>query len=317
MPVTPEDLTAISRLVYGLCGLVLDETKGYLIESRLSRLATEAGCASYRELADKARLPGKQALQHEIIDAITTQETLFFRDSSPFDALQFKALPDLIDLRLRSGAPRRMRFWSAAASTGQESYSLAMTLCETLPDLAAWDITILGTDISNAAIRQASRGCYAKHEIQRGMKAGLLPKYFRETSDGWKVKDELRAMVTFARRNLLEPFAELGPFDVIFCRNVAIYFDAPTRRSLFLRLAERLTPAGYLFTGSSECLTDLGPQFAPQHHCRTSFYQPQKLQAGGGPPRPSAPAAMAAAAAFPTAVNPRREPQLAGLPARV
>lgn len=309
---TSDDIHAISQLVHSLCGLVLDETKGYLIESRLSRMAATAGCATYRELAEKSRRPGHQALQHEIIDAITTQETLFFRDSSPFDALQFKVLPDLIDHFNRNGLPKRLRLWSAAASTGQEAYSLAMTLRETLPDIRAWNITILGTDISNAAIRQASRGAYAKHEILRGMKPTLLPRYFRETAEGWQVKDELRAMVTFARRNLLEPLADLGSFDVIFCRNVAIYFDAVARRSLFLRLAERLTPAGCLFTGSSECLNDLGPQFTPQHHCRASFYQPQK------PPAPAAAVRVptAAASLFPFAAAPRREPLLAGLPAR-
>ena len=310
MPVTSDDILAISQLVRSLCGLVLDETKGYLIESRLSRLAATAGCATYRQLAEKARQAGNPTLQHEIIDAITTQETLFFRDSSPFDALQFKALPELVDHCTRTRAPKRLRFWSAAASTGQEAYSLAMTLRETLPDVNAWNITILGTDISNAAIRQASRGAYAKHEIARGMKPALLARYFRETADGWQVKDELRAMVTFARRNLLEPLTDLGAFDVIFCRNVAIYFDPAARRSLFLRLAERLTPAGYLFTGSSECLSDLGPQFTPQHHCRASFYQPQK------PPAPIAPVRVPAAAPlFSSVVAPRREPLLAGLPA--
>jgi chemotaxis protein methyltransferase CheR len=274
--VTGDDILQISRLVHGLCGIVLDETKGYLVESRLGRIAEAAGCATFAELASKARLSTARALQNEIIDAITTQETLFFRDGSPFEALRHKAIPDLIDRMSGALFGKRLRIWSAAASTGQEAYSMAMTLCELLPDIRTWDVTILGTDISNSAVRQASAGRYAKHEIQRGMDARLLPRYFTEEPGGWKVKDELRAMVTFSRRNLLEPFTELGPFDVILCRNVAIYFDPPARRSLFLRLTERLVPDGYLFVGSSECLTDLGPQFTPQHHCRASFYQPNK-----------------------------------------
>jgi chemotaxis protein methyltransferase CheR len=298
LQITSEDISAIARIVQELCGLTLDATKGYLIESRLATIATAAGCATFQDLAQKARLPSNQTLRHEIIDAITTQETLFFRDDSPFAALQHKALPDLIDGKARTAFPKRLRIWSAACSTGQEPYSLAMTLSEILPAVATWDINILGTDISNAAIRQASMGQYAKHEIQRGMKTPLLTKYFREESAGWRIKDELRGMVTFARRNLLEPFANLGPFDVIFCRNVAIYFNAETRRNLFLRLAERLTPTGYLFVGSSECLTDLGPQFVPQHHCRGTYYQPHKPAAAAPPATaPAAAPAFSASAA--------------------
>jgi chemotaxis protein methyltransferase CheR len=272
---TADDILAVSRLVRDLCGLTLDASKGYLIESRLGEIARAAGCASFTELAYKAGAAGDRLLQNAIIDAITTQETLFFRDSSPFDALQHKVLPDLIDRR--AGAPRakRLRVWSAGCSTGQEPYSIAMTLCEAIPDVSSWDINVLGTDISNAAIRQASMGRYAKHEIQRGMKPHLLARHFREEAGGWKVKDQLRAMVTFGRRNLLEPFVDLGPFDVIFCRNVAIYFDPPTRRDLFRRVADRLTRDGRLFVGSSECLLDLGLQFLPQHYCHATYYLPQ------------------------------------------
>ena len=279
MQVTSEDIPAVARLVRELCGIVLDQTKGYLIDSRLSRLTEATGCVTFRDLVAKARAPGNAALRGEIINAITTQETLFFRDGAPFEALQYRVLPDLIDAKGRSHSPKRLRIWSAACSTGQEPYSIAMTLCELLPDFNAWDIMILATDISDDAIRKASLGRYADHEIQRGMKPQLLARYFAESAGGWKVKDELRAMISFARRNLLDPFSELGLFDVILCRNVAIYFDAPARRSLFNRLSDRLTPEGCLFAGSSECLTDLGPQFAPQNHCRATYYQPNKKPA--------------------------------------
>jgi chemotaxis protein methyltransferase CheR len=199
-------------------------------------------------------------------------------------------LPDLIDAIARSGGPKRLRLWSAACSTGQEPYSLAMVLRETIPDFASWNVSILATDISDAAITQASRGCYAAHEIDRGMRAALLPKYFKPGrvptggcggdplvgagQGGWQIKDEIRGMVSFQRRNLLQPFSELGTFEVIFCRKVAIYFDAPRRRDLFLRLADRLTPGGALVVGSSESLLDLGPRFAPRNHCRATYYQP-------------------------------------------
>jgi chemotaxis protein methyltransferase CheR len=272
LQVSDGDISAISRLVHELCGLTLDTSKEYLIQSRLGGIAEATGCATFAELAYRARCANNQAIRTAIVDAITTHETLFFRDQSPFETLQYKVLPDLIDAR--SGGPyaKRLRILSAACSTGQEPYSIAITLCETLPNVACWDVNVLGIDISNAAIRQASLGWYAEHEIQRGMKPHLLTKYFRPERNGWKVKDELRGMTSFSRRNLLEPMADLGPFDIIFCRNVAIYFDPQTRRDLFFRLVDRLKPDGYLFVGSSECLSDLGPQFVPCHRCRGTYY---------------------------------------------
>lgn len=277
MRVTTDDLRAVATLVHELCGVVLDDTKDYLVESRLADLAKANGCASYRELCEKARRSPDPDLQNKIIDAITTQETLFFRDQSPFDALRYKVLPELIDRKAKTAYPRRLRFWSAACSTGQEPYSIAITLCETIPAVAAWDIQILATDVSNAAVKAASLGWYPPHEIERGMKADLLHRYFVPHQGGWKVKDSLRAMVVFQRRNLLQPFASLGPFDVIFCRNVAIYFDSLQRKDLFHRLAQRLNPGGYLFVGASESLIDLGPAFTPKKHCRAIYYQPNPL----------------------------------------
>jgi chemotaxis protein methyltransferase CheR len=274
MQVTMEDITFVAKLVDELCGVVLDDSKGYLIESRLGDIAKASGCSSYRDLCQKARYNGDRVLQNKIIDAITTQETLFFRDESPFNALQHKAIPELLDIKAKTAFPKRLRIWSAASSTGQEAYSIGIMLCETIPDILTWDINILGTDISDAAIQVASLGWYAKHEIQRGMKPQLLTKYFVEQKGGWKIKDQVRAMVSYQKRNLLQPFNGIGPFDIIFCRNVAIYFDPPHRRDLFLRLAERLTPEGYLLVGSSESLLDLGPRFAPKNHCRATYYQP-------------------------------------------
>lgn len=276
MRVRPEEIPAVSRLVSELCGIVLDESKGYLIESRLSSLAEAARCADFTEFCRKVRFSNDRVLQNQVIDAITTQETLFFRDSSPFEALQHKVLPELIDAKSHSLFPKRIRIWSAACSTGQEPYSIAMVLRELIPAILTWDVNILATDISDAAIQHASRGRYGKYEIQRGMKPNLLAKYFHDEGERWRVRDELRSLVAFERRNLLEPFDTVGPFDVIFCRNVAIYFDPATRRSLFLRLADRLTADGTLFVGASESLSELGSQFIPMHHCRTVYYQPKK-----------------------------------------
>ena len=166
MQVTPEEIPAVARLVNELCGVVLDETKGYLIDSRLGSVAQQAACASFGELCQKAR--GNRTVELKIIDAITTQETLFFRDNSPFEAFKHKAIPETIDAKANTAFPKRLRIWSAACSTGQEPYSIAMTLCNLLPDVHSWDIKILATDICDSAITQASLGRYAEHEVQRG-----------------------------------------------------------------------------------------------------------------------------------------------------
>jgi chemotaxis protein methyltransferase CheR len=273
MQVIDKEITIVADLVEELCGIMLDESKGYLIESRLGNLAESHGCMNFTEFCHKAR-NGDRMLRSHIIDAITTQETLFFRDSSPFEALRHKVIPDLIDSKAGTMYSKRIRIWSAASSTGQEVYSIAMTLCELIPDILKWDVKIMGTDISDSAIKHASLGHYADHEIQRGMNPAMLRKYFTEVKNGWKVKDELRFFTSFQRRNLLESFGDVGLFDIIFCRNVAIYFDAKTKISLFRRLTKQMTTNGYLFVGSSESLTDFGPEFKPNYHCKAIYYQP-------------------------------------------
>jgi chemotaxis protein methyltransferase CheR len=276
MQVTPQDLAFVADFVYKLTGVMLDDSKAYLVESRLAELARGANCANYRELCHKARTSGDPNLQERIIDSITTHETLFFRDGSPYEALRQIVVPALINAKVKTALPRRIRIWSAGCSTGQEPYSIAMTLWDLIPNILAWDINILGTDVADAAVRQASLGSYSSQEIQRGIDPSLLKKYFHTEGNGWRVKDELRSLLTFRRQNLLDSFAGLGPYDVIFCRNVAIYFDAKSRSNLFLRLADRLTDDGYLFVGSAESLSDLGARFMPQCHQHYIFYQPNK-----------------------------------------
>ncbi len=269
----------MSRLIRDLCGVVIDEHKGYLIEQRLTPIADEYNCKSFSELYHKLRYTHDENFEQKVIDAITTQETLFFRDTLPYEALQYKVLPELIDAREKQVIGKtRIRIWSAACSTGQEPYSIAMVICELIPDVHEnWDVQILATDISDEAIKQASRGEYSEYEIGRGMKPEMLKKYFIKTPTGWKVRDELRSLIAFRKLNLLKPFVGVGPFDVIFCRNIAIYFEPDVRKDLFKRITEVLTPDGYLFVGSSESLIDIGPQFKPLYHCRTVFYQPNKF----------------------------------------
>ena len=274
MSITHDEMLFMCDLVHDLCGIHLDSSKSYLIESRLRETLQKAQCNSFTDLAKVVKSGLKPELRTEIINAITTNETLFFRDSSPFRALQFKALPEAIDAQAKTPFPKRIRIWSAACSTGQEPYSIAMVVRDLIPDVDQWQITILATDISDQAIQRASRGVYAKHEIERGLDPVMRSKYFVEENGGWRVRDEIRSMVSFRRLNLLETFQQLGQFEIVFCRNVAIYFRPDVRKQLFNRIADQLPRHGYLFVGSSESLHDLGPRFNPENHCGAVFYRP-------------------------------------------
>ena len=274
MQVDTNGIDAICNVVEELCGVYLDDSKTYLIESRLAKLLEEYELAGYDELAYKASAVTNKELRRDVINAITTNETLFFRDDSPYQALQHKLLPEIIDSKAGTPYAKRLRLWSAACSTGQEPYSLAMTLCEMIPDIHLWDVSIRATDISDDAINLASRGHYAEFAIERGLPTAMRTKYFEKDDHGWKICDKIRSLVTFNRINLLEPFNSPGTFDVVLCRNVAIYFTPDARDSLFRRLADTLTKGGYLLTGSSESLSAMGERFVPQHHCRAVVYQP-------------------------------------------
>ena len=277
MRATEEDLITMGALVEELCGIVLDQTKGYLIEHRFAELVRAYDCSSFTELAKRVRAASNPELKSKLIDAITTNETLFFRDGSPFEALAHKALPELIDAKQRSGN-RRIRIWSAACSTGQEPYTIAMVLHDLLGDeLDEFDIKILATDISEDAIGKASRGVYSAFEIGRGLPQRQLAKYFEMVDGGHRVADELRGLVSYQRLNLLESFTQLGKQDIVLCRNVAIYFQRAARNDLYRRIQQQMNPGGYLFVGSGETLTELGEGFEPHNHCNAVFYRPSGL----------------------------------------
>ena len=274
--IKPREFTEWSHYIQRICGVHLEPGKTYLIESRLAALLNEYACSSFGELYDKALKDGTRALENRIIDRITTNETLFFRDQSPFELLKHKILPDLLDRKMEMSMAKSVipiRIWSTACAMGQEVYSIAIILKELLGDLTAYDITILGTDISRDAVARASRGVYNRVEIQRGLSEERLQRYFLTCGDEWKIIDEIRSMATFKKLNLLSPFTCLSAFDIIFCRNVAIYFARDNRRKLFERISKALDPQGYLIIGSTETLTDIMPEFEPKRHLRTVFYQ--------------------------------------------
>lgn len=282
MPLTTAEVDVICDLAYELCGMSLDSSKSYLIESRLSSILKSHACDNYLDLARKAKAVSGRELQAEIVDALTTHETLFFRDNAPFEALKYKVLPELLDARTTGLNKNRIRIWSAACSSGQEPYSIAMTIRELIPDLQNYTITILGTDVSDAVVGKASRGEYASHEIERGLCRDRLEKYFTQTEKGWKVRDELRAMVTFQRFDLHTSYATLGKFDIVMCRNVAIYFTPEGRKNVFNRIADALQKDGTLFVGAAEPLTEFGPRFKPLHHCRAVYYRPNETVTARG-----------------------------------
>jgi chemotaxis protein methyltransferase CheR len=274
LAITREELSVWSRYVHEICGVFLDETKGYLLETRLGTLIRETGVGSFSELYYKAKSDLTKALRRKIIEAITTNETSFFRDSAPFDLLRHKLIPELVDRRKKAGVRTvPIRIWSAACSSGQEAYSTGIVLKELLGDLSNYDVRILGTDISDKIVAQASYGHFTKLELDRGLAPDKLARFFVQSGDRWKIRDEIRAFATFRTMNLLQPFSFPAPFDIIFCRNVAIYFTEPDKARLFLNLARCLARDGALIIGSTESITGLCPEFEPKRYLRTVFYQ--------------------------------------------
>ena len=275
LKISPSELKVIAQYIYEISGIFLDESKTYLFETRLSSIAEEHGCLNYQDLYNKAKRDPKKSIERQIIDAISTNETLFFRDRGPFELLQYKLLPEIIDRRAPSSPSMKasIKIWSAAASTGQELYSIAIVIKELLSDLSRYSIQLLGTDISDAAISQASYGKYNKFEIERGLPPKQLQRYFTLFGDSWKIKDEIRGMVNFRKMNLMLPFSGLGKFDIIFCRIVAIYFTLQDRKKLFNKIADSLADDGYLIIGSTESLTGICPRFIPKKHLKSIFYE--------------------------------------------
>ncbi len=273
--ITAEEIKLLAQYIYNISGIYLDQDKGYLLETRLNPLLSAHHCDSFMALYHKARADSSHSLDKEVVNAISTNETLFFRDTKPFELLKNKIIPDLVDCRSAAGGAGKikLRIWSAACSTGQEVYSIAISLLETLGDLADYDITLLGTDISDEAVAKASYGLYGKFEIERGLPKKTLQRYFTPAAGGWRIKDEIRSLAVFKKFNLMDSYAGLGSFDIIFCRNVAIYFTDADKRKLFQKLAQVLVSDGCLIIGGSESLGSIAPQFIARNYLRGVYYQ--------------------------------------------
>lgn len=252
----------IVALIKARSGIALGSGKRYLLETRLQTMMQREGCTGLDALA--AKLQRNTLLAQEAAEALTTNESLFFRDRKPFDALRDHVLPRLATAR---GAGSTLRIWSAAASTGQEAYSIAMTAADLGPRLAGTRVEILGTDLSREVLIRAREGLYSQFEVQRGLPMQMLVKHFAKDGPLWRIKPELRARVSFREWNLLDDPASLGRFDVIFCRNVLIYFDEATKIRVLTQLARQLAPDGLIFLGGAETLLGLDVKL---QHCPPS-----------------------------------------------
>lgn len=255
-----EDFEFISGLLKERSGLKLSQDKVYLLESRLTPIAHKRGLETLDDLVNEVRLKRKEDLLNEITEAMTTNESFFFRDAKPFDLFRDTVLPQIMDNR---ASAKRIRIWCAAASTGQEPYSLAIILKELEAKLAGWTVEIVGTDISQVVLDKAKAGLFTQFEVQRGLPIQLLIKYFNQVGELWQISDDIKKMVSYRKFNLLDSFTLLGSFDVIFCRNVLIYFDQETKTEVLAKMRKLLSDEGTLFLGAAETVLGITDKFKP------------------------------------------------------
>ena len=266
---TMPDYDYLRRVLKERSGLDLSIDKQYLLESRLIPLSRKCGLPGIGELVQKMKA-GSAEITSQVVEAMTTNETFFFRDKTPFDNFRDAIMPEVLNAR---AGRRSIRIWCAAGSTGQEPYSLAMCLKEMGAALAGWRVEILATDLSQEVLEKSKAGIYSQFEVQRGLPIQFLVKYFTQSGETWQVKPELRAMVQHRQLNLLHDFSQLGIFDVIFCRNVLIYFDQDTKVSVLRRLAKATESDGFLVLGAAETVVGLCEAFRP-HSERRGLYRP-------------------------------------------
>ena len=278
---TPLDYDFLRRLLKERSGLDLSADKQYLVESRLIPLARRAGMPGIAELVAKIK-GGAEALTTDVVEAMTTNETFFFRDKVPFDHFRDSIMPEI--LKARAGR-KSIRIWCAAGSTGQEPYSLAMCLKEMSAALAGWRVEIIATDLSQEVLEKSKAGIYSQFEVQRGLPIQMLVKYFKQSGEFWQINADIRAMVQHRQLNLLHDFSQLGVFDVIFCRNVLIYFDQDTKINIFNRLAKATEADGFLVLGAAETVVGLTDVYKPFPD-RRGLYRP--TGARGAPAKPMA-----------------------------
>lgn len=263
----PEDFEYLVQLLKDRSGLIVKADKSYLLESRLMPIARRLGLKGMEELVEKIRT-NDEALISDVTEAMTTNESFFFRDQTPFDQFRDVVLPNLIKAR---ASKKAFRIWCAAASSGQEPYSLAMLLKESAARLTGWNTEIVGTDLSREILEKARTGLYSQFEVQRGLPVTFLVKYFQKRDDQWEINANVRAMVDLKEFNLLSDLSALGAFDVVFCRNVLIYFDQPTKATVLQGIADRMPDDGVLYLGGAETVLGISDKFKPIPNMRGAY----------------------------------------------
>jgi chemotaxis protein methyltransferase CheR len=258
--IDPVTFQALAGLLKARSGLVIGPEKSYLLHTRLGPILRREKLADLTALVNKLRVPGTTELAQHVVEAMTTNESFFFRDDKPFRHFRAQALPKLVTARAPGST---LRVWSAAASSGQEAYSLAMIVAESRALLGDRRVEILGTDIAREQLARARDGLYTQFEVQRGLPVQMLMKYFRKDADGWRLNEAIRAMAQFREFNLLADLRTLGTFDVVFCRNVLIYFDPPTKARVLGAIARQMAPDGLLYLGGAETVMGLSNAFVP------------------------------------------------------
>jgi chemotaxis protein methyltransferase CheR len=255
-----EDFDLFAKIVYQRSGLVLTKEKAYLLDSRLMPVARRWNLKDLGELAGVLRTRMDESLLADITDAMTTNESSFFRDQKPFDQFRQIVLPKFLQAR---AATRRLRIWSAACSNGQEPYSLAMILDEEASKMPGWNVEIVATDLCRDVLEKAKQGLYTQFEVQRGLPITMLVKHFTQVGDKWQISKAMQSKVKFQPFNLLESMASLGQFDIVFCRNVLIYFDPPTKAKVLEGIARQMPPDGILYLGGAETVLGVTQAFKP------------------------------------------------------
>lgn len=271
MKMSSDELSAWIKVIYEICGTQLDASKAYLIENRLAELAASKACTNMSALLTLLRKD--EDVKKQVIDLITTHETSFFRDQQPFEMLRDRLAPEILLARQKAGRPAVLRVWIAACSTGQEVWSTLMALREGPPIVANANISIVATDISEPVLAKAAKGQYLALDIERGLSAVRLKRYFDDQNDVWEVKPELKKCVEFKRLNLLDPFSFSPVFDIVMCRNVAIYFSEADKIKLFKNISRNLAPDGSLLLGSTESIPGLCPEFETLRYEHSIFYK--------------------------------------------
>jgi len=270
MILATDDFAFIRHFLRAQSGMMLGTGKEYLVEARLKPVAQQAGLASLQDLITHLRQRASTVLCLQVVEALLTNETQFFRDVHPFETLRTSILPDLIDKR---SAERQLSLWCAAAASGQEPYSVALLLAEHFPQFAQWNVRCLASDISSVLLERAQRGCYSQLEVNRGLPVPVLRKYFHKNGREWQLSEHIRQRVTFRHMNLIQPWPHLPPMDIIFMRNVLIYFDEDTKKPILGKIRQLLKPDGYLLLGSSETLRHHNTAFMKRQFDRTVYYQ--------------------------------------------